>query len=339
MINKLINIFWILLLLLNITGCTAKTTEKNVQIDNSEPGHIFEGKEKINVPIDRDYILNMPLEDILKNINWYIEDYYDIYSDHLIFLSNNEYCLSYCGSDEYARGKYEIISDNNIKIIYPSEIYKRIEDIASLFQSRDELLLELQRNYIDFYCIGKLYSEELGISLFSSVSSPQNEEYEINHTIVIKRAGRIRINQTLNARLEPSINAPFYTWSINFLLELNLECRVDWLKDPNARLNVVFHGMIYDFDAITKQIDEIDGYSKPWYRIVINNYPLTPIFKYFWVYGGYVDELDAGFIADNLNLADNYTNSLINYLFEKDYIKDEISKEFVMEELFLEDSI
>jgi hypothetical protein len=332
-------ILYVLIILFGFVSCNKNTNEPaSKDITNNRTRPIAREIKELpsDISYNKDYFSDMPLETILLDYHWYIGGY-DSFYDQLLFLPDNEYTINLYEKYEYARGKYNIEQTDNIRLDYPffiEEDNDTKEKIAGLFKTEKDILLELQRNYSDLGCIGRLYSKNTGISFYSPIPSPENEEYIIDNVVVIKKSGRLRVTETLRTRLGPSINAPFYQWNVHTILtEWKGEATGDLLNDPNAMLNVLFPGQTFYYHAVTKHKDKIDGHEEPWYMVRIRTWPLNTNYNYFWVYGGFTEELrneTARFSNDD------YYLYLVNYLFANNYIKAEYlqEKEDLFPELF-----
>jgi hypothetical protein len=246
---------------------------------------------------------NLPIDEFLTSLKWYRGLYSGGYSIILGFTSDGIYSLFMTrGLGVYATGAYEILNENEVLLKYPVEFPRGItnvvsESIDNIFGNKD-LLLKLDREYIDFYNMYKLFSEkELYVS---EVSSPAGNEYVIDNASALKKKGRVKILDIVNTRREPSINAPLAGY--NFMYR--------FFREPDILVNFVVFGEEFEYEAISTNIDEIDTYKKPWYRIVVEmeEYRFST-----WVYGGYVDEiLEFNYNIDYMEIQNKIIRELVN---------------------------
>ncbi len=233
--------------------------------------------------IDENNIKYLSINEVLINVPW-MEGYNNTsWSDLLKFFSDDTYSIrNFYGIGEYLFGHYEIVNDNEVLLKCPSEIdifaegYV-LEKVEELFPDKKDLLLKLDREYIDFYNIGKLSSNR------SAAPSPQGMEYELNNAVVIKKSGNLKVTDILNTRQEPSINSQLT------MIAVNERFGSSDLIDPYRGISLVFPGETFKYNAVSKKIDNIDGHHEPWYHIIIF---LDQYVVYTWVYGGYVEEVD-----------------------------------------------
>ena len=181
---------------------------------------------------------------------------------------------------------YEILSEDKILLKFPDDILNNknaVEKIENLFFNNIALELDLQRDFINFENIGRLYSHKFTLDFNSTIFSPENREYFLDESLVIKTSGILVVKETLKTRVRPSISAPVLSMRLadRFVQFENL------FINPYDSISVVFPGETFNFIAITKNKDIIDGHNKPWYKVVIENEGAN---EYAWIYGGYIEE-------------------------------------------------
>ena len=316
---KLIFAIGLIILCISCSGKDGKINNKPISenevvlsINNIDKEKTEEMLEKINTTEQKN-LKNLPTDEFLASLRWYRGLYSGGYSVILRFNTDETYSLFMTrGLGIYAIGNYEIINENEVLLRYPVEfpseitsvVLKSIEDIFN----KNDLLLELDREYMDFYNMYRLFSEK---ELFvSEISSPEGNEYIIDNANVLKTNGRVKILDIVNMKKEPSIDAPLAGYSFMYRFHQSQ-------KDSNIIVNFVVPYEEFKYEAISINIDEIDTYRKPWYRIVVEmeEYEFSA-----WVYGGYVEEIS----KFNYNL--NYTgiiNNIIRELINRGYVSEE----------------
>ena len=190
------------------------------------------------------------------------------------------------------------------------------EKLESIFSKNNELLLKFDRGYTDFYDTYKLFSDN--VFFVSDIPSPAGNEYTLDNAVVIKRKGWIKILDVINKRKGPSINSQLAFISIgDIVLSEYL------LVDFGSGISLAFPGEKFEFDAVSTNLDEIDGHRAPWYHIII---PMDHFFSYAWVYGGYVEEI-ISFIYDAHE--DNETNrNKAGELFNRGFVNEKYLERF-----------
>jgi len=322
---KLVRLFCVCCILLVNIGCTKQKKDVqgplidtvNIEAEDSTLNAVIESENNVN-NIFEGNIKSMPTVEFLVSFRWFRGLYSGSYSDILTFNTDGTYSIFKTrGLGIYAIGNYEILNENEVLLRYPVEFPWEItsvisESLEKIFGNND-LILKLDREYIDFYNMFKLFSEK---ELFASeFPSPEGNEYMLDNAIVLKKKGYVKILDLTNIRREPSVNAPLAGYSFLFrFYEITP-------YDQDIIANFVVPDEEFRYEAIYTNINETNGYEKPWYRIVID---MEETEFAAWVYGEFVEEI----LNQNYNI--NYTeirskniNELINRGYHSEYLYED----------------
>ena len=274
----------IIVLTLVFVGCLNK---QNTELD------------KIDMSINQTSQINLnelSFQEILFNYSWLFGFYEGTARDKITFFPDGRYSVwNGYGLGDFAFGEYEILNETDVRLKFPVDFpHEKTSSadyiLGNIFNNNEELLLKFDREYRDFYNLMKLYSDN--VFFVSNIDSPKGEEYSIDNAIAVKINGRIKILNTLNTRKSPSIEAPFHYVPLSDRQSVNS----NYLIDQYASINLVFAGEIFDYEAISKHKDEINGLNEPWYRIILQH---EFYYTFAWVYGGYVEEISENDIKNS----------------------------------------
>jgi hypothetical protein len=261
-----------------------------------------------NVTGDKDYMLQSSLNDVLTNTVWQstISGW-----ETLKFYPDLTWTLTdFFGLGEFVRGSYTV-KDDSIVILELSNMEYRDAVVDSnsaesvikrVLGNEPNLSLVLQRDYVDFYAVGRLYNEQFDKIFRSAISSPENENYRLDEVVVLKKSGEIMIEGIIPARKRPFDDAEEFS-----MLFINrFDSFTEYLIDRRAEINVVLPGEVFHYKAIYNADD-----NKLWYRIMIYN---SMIYEDAWIRGEFVSEN-----TDNSKSYSDY-EKIQNALIELGYI-------------------
>jgi hypothetical protein len=259
---------------------------------------------------DENFMLNASVKDILVDIRWYCS-----WSggELLKFHRNSTWTLTdWHGLGEFVKGSYTISNDSaiildlsNVEYSYTGVLndypYPAMA-LKKLFGEEPEFSFVLQRDYTDFYAIGRLYNERFDKTFISSIQSPENERYELDGVIVTKKSGNIIIEETLFTKKEPFDDAD----EIRLPLTDRFERFNEYLIEDKTEIDIVLPGEVFNYDALYNAEN-----NKTWYRIRIDNFMS---YDNAWICGGSVHD-----ISENSKTIADY-DKIFNTLVELGYI-------------------
>jgi hypothetical protein len=178
-------------------------TSLSVEINNvSLPDSVEKISEK-KVTVDKNYILQSSLNDVLTNTTWYNAG---SGKEMLKFYPYLTWTLTdFFGLGEFVRDSYTVRDDSTVILELSNREYRDIAVdgnaaeavIKRVLGNEPNLSFVLQRDYVDFYAVGRLYNDQFDKIFRSSVPSPEDEQYELDGIIVTKKSGQIMIEGIL----------------------------------------------------------------------------------------------------------------------------------------------
>ena len=215
---------------------------------------------------------------------------------YIEFLDENKYtfCSPFGG---YAYGKYDYsLVENKLTLEYcDEEIFYKGKNIQPLiFPEQKDVTYVWDSEYLDFYCIGAFIHGE---TIFTNGKNPtpSGTECTLNGVRVVKKDYRnsfLVAKENLRIRKSPSLNAE--TGLFNYSSYFNpygLTFEDYIIVDNNINLPLLLKGLVVSFDAVTVEKQTIDGLTAHWYRIRMYDNSDEGTTEYFWVFGGYIDEI------------------------------------------------
>jgi hypothetical protein len=241
------------------------------------------GEEKVTV--DKNYMLQSSLSDILANTTWYNtgsgREMLKFYPDLTWTLTD------FFGLGEFVRGSYTVRDDFTVSLELSNREYRdyiladsnSAETVVKyVFGNEPNLSFVLQRDYVDFYAVGRLYNEQFDKTFISAVPSPENENYELDGITVAKKNGQIMIEGIIPTKKEPFDDAEEF--SVLFVNRFG--SFAEYLIDRSAKVNVALPGEVFYYDAIYNAED-----NKLWYRIKVYN---SMTYEDAWICGEFAIE-------------------------------------------------
>jgi hypothetical protein len=240
------------------------------------------GEKKVTV--DKNYILQSSLSDVLANTPWYNAS---SGREMLKFYPDLTWTLTdFFGLGEFVRGPYTVRDDFTVILELSNREYRDIlvdsnyaeTVIKYVLGNEPNLSFVLQRDYVDFYAVGRLYNEQFDKTFRSTVPSSENENYELDGIMVTKKSGQIMIEGIIPIKKEPFDNAKEFS----VLFENRFDSFTEYLIDRSAKVNVALTGEVFYYDAIYTAED-----NKLWYRIKVDN---SMTYENAWICGEAISE-------------------------------------------------
>jgi hypothetical protein len=241
------------------------------------------GEKKVTV--DKNYILQSSLSDVLANTPWYNagsgKEMLKFYPDLTWTLTD------FFGLGEFVRGAYTVRDDFTVILELSNREYPEyiMADsnyaeavIKHVLGNEPNLSFVLQRDYVDFYAVGRLYNERFDKTFRSAVPSPENENYRLDGIMVTKKSGLVMIEGIIPAKKEPFDNAEEFSE----LFVNRFDSFTEYLIDRSAKVNVALPGEVFYYDAIYTAED-----NKFWYRIKVDN---SMTYENAWICGEAISE-------------------------------------------------
>jgi hypothetical protein len=231
--------------------------------------------------IDENYILQASMEDILADIRWYNAG---SGREMLAFHRDLTWTLTdWFGLGEFVKGSY-IVRDDSVVVLDLSDVeysYAAVisgdsyaaDALKNTLGGESELSFVLQRDYRDFYAVGRLYNAQFDKTFRSAAPSPENGRYELDGIMVTKKSGQITIEETLFTKKAPFDDAEEFS----MLFANRFGGFTQYLIDIKMEVNVVLPGEVFDYDALYTAEN-----NKVWYRIKIDN---SMTYENEWIYG------------------------------------------------------
>jgi hypothetical protein len=234
--------------------------------------------------IEEHYMLKASVKEVLTDTRWYNAG---SGKEMLRFYPDLTWTLTdFFGLGEFVQGSYTVTDDSTVILELSNMEYRNTlvdsnsaEKVISHVLGKDsDLSFILQRDYIDFYAVGRLYNAQFDKTFRSAVPSPENENYELDGIMVTKKSGQIIIEEIIPTKKSPFDNAEeFSMWFTNRFSSFS-----EYWQGADREINVVLPGEVFDYDALYKTED-----NKLWYRIRIDN---SMTYDEAWVCGDSVSE-------------------------------------------------
>jgi hypothetical protein len=231
-------------------------------------------------------MLGAGINDVLVNVQWYNSG---SGGERLRFYRDFTWTLTdFFGLGEFVKGAYLVNDDSEVILELSNVEYINAgaitgndssakEAFKNVFGGEINLTFVLQRNYADFYAVGRLYNAQFNKNFRSNISSPENENYELDGIIVTKRNGKIAIEEVTAARKAPFDDAK----ESGMFFADRFDSFTNYLKEGKKEISVVLPGEVFNYDALYTAED-----NELWYRIKID---IFMAYETAWIYGKFVN--------------------------------------------------
>jgi hypothetical protein len=233
-------------------------------------------------------MLGAGINDVLVNVQWYNSG---SGGERLRFYRDFTWTLTdFLGLGEFVKGAYLVNDASGVTLELSNVEYVNAgaitgndssakEAFRNVFGGEMNLAFVLQRDYADFYAVGRLHNAQFNKNFRSNISSPENRNYELDGIMVTKRNGRVAIEEVTVIRKAPFDDAK----EVSIFFANRFDSFTEYLKEGKKEISVVLPGEVFNYDAIYIAAD-----NELWYRIKID---IFMAYETTWIYGEFADDI------------------------------------------------